>query len=641
MNSHTATLLRTIFAVLALTLTGVVATAPAGAADRFLESPVPILAEPENRHPSGGYDLVQAENGEAVAVWGQSNGLYVSVRLPGGDFGEPVLAVPGQAYSSNPELAIAPDGYTVMTWRQSVSGKSQVMRAVRQPGAPNFGAALQVSDEPFQIPNIDPQIAIADDRSALLVWKGQEIDGDDTSTRIRKRYLTPQGALAGAVTNVSAASPVGNAFPDVFMGPAGHALVTWMVGTVPTGDQAACWMEPGGGSPDTQVFDTDSGTLLKGAVDAAGNAVVANRVGNALIGNSRPAGSGQNFQFDQALDLPGTGPATPSVEMDGEGNTTVAFGYFGGGVEGIQVVERPAGAGQLFGTAVKVIAETTDVNDVSLAVGEQGNALIGYTLPDDRVYALSRDSGAAGFSQPTGPVSPVAETGIVAASADGNGKGLVTYSTFDVPADDYTISALPYDDVPVATGLSIPATARQGDPVSFSVQPADAWSPVTGIEWNLGEGVTKSGSQVSHTYQSPGQRPVTVTLTDNLGNQTVAGGTITVTPVTPPDTVRPKLTKVSMLRKRSRRGKRNAFRFTLSERARIVIKVKRTSKGKGKKAQGRIVRKNVAAGKRRVFFRGKISRRKLKPARYRARIVAIDKAGNRSRPRKLGFRIIR
>ena len=643
MNSHTPKLLKFAIALLVTLATGAILSGPAAAADRFLNAPVEVQPQPEGTAPSGALDFVEAESGEAVAVWGESAGLTVSVRLPGGDFGEPVLAVPGEAYSANPELAIAPNGYTVMTWRQSVAGISQVMRAVRQPGAANFGPALQVSDEDFQIANIDAQVAVADDGLTILVWKGLEIDGDNNSTRIRKRFLTSTGELNGAITNVSAVSPDGNQFPDVDMGPEGHALVSWMVGEAPDGDLGTCWMEPGGGASDVQILNTDSGTTLEGEVDAEGNAVIAYRDGNALIGDSRPAGPGQNFLVDQILDLAGTGPYQPQIGMDAAGVATVAFAYFGGGQEGIQVVQRPAGAGQFFGTAEKVIPENPDVNDTTLGVGATGNLIIGYTLDDDRVYAIARDAGATAFTAPHGPISPVAETGEVVAGADGQGKGIVTYSTLDVPSDDYTISALPYDDVPVAGQLSIPASAVEGEPVNFSVTPTDPWAEVTGIEWQVDPGVAKTGAQVTHAYSTPGPRTVALKLTDGLGNVTEVSGEITVTakPPVPPDTTAPKITKLSMLKKKSKRGKKNAFRFTLSEKARVVIKVKRTSKGKGKKAQGRIVKQNVAAGKRRIAFRGKVGKRKLKPARYRATITAIDAAGNRSKPRSIGFRIIR
>lgn len=641
MNSHKSTFAKMAFAVLASVFIFALASAPAGAANRFLSGPVPVLPGPLDKSPSGGFDFVEADSGEAVAIWGEAGSLHASIRLPGGSFQPPVEAVPGVFASSNPDLAIAPNGYTVLTWRQSDGGGiSQVMRAVRQPGAANFGPPLQVSSESFDIPNIDPHIDVADSGLALLTWKGRDIEGDENSTRVRKRFLTEQGALNGVISNVSPISATGVSTPQVFVGPAGHALITWVVGDTITGDPATCWMEPGGGAPDVQVFDTNSGWGITGALDTQGNAVIANKVGADVIGNSRQAGPGQNFLIDQTLALPGTTGYTPELSMDENGATTVAFQYFGGGKEGIQTVERPAGAGQFFGTTTKAIPESDNVSDVSLAVGGKGLAILGWTREDDRVYAASRDAGVPQFSVPSGPLNPAAATGVTAAGADSQGKGMVLYSSLDIPSDDYSINAVPYDDVPKADGLSIPSTVLTGQEVSFAVTPSDPWAAITGVEWEVDEGIKKSGEQVTHTYTVPGEQMVVLTLTDALGNKTTTGGLVTIE--SPPvDETAPKLTKLSMLKKKAKRGKKNAFRFTLSEKARVVIKIKRVSKGKGKRTQGKIVRKKVAAGKRKIGFKGKVNGRKLKPARYKATIVAVDGSGNRSKQRFLSFRIVR
>lgn len=639
MNSHAGRFLAT--AVAAFLFSGLVFVSTAGAAERFLASPVTVQPDPVLKSPSGGFDFVEADSGEAVAVWGESGGLWTSVRLPGGSFQPPVLAAPGVAFSANPDLAITPDGYTVMVWRNSVGPESQVFRAVRAPGAAGFGPALKVSDEQFQTPNLDAHVDVDDDRNALIVWKGRDADGDENSTRVRKRFLNPDGSVNGAISNVSAVSPNGVSSPRVVVGPTGYSLVTWVVGDTVTGDPATCWMGPGGASPDIQIFDASSGWVPNAAVDAEGNAVIAHKVGGDVIGNSRPTGAGKDFIIDQGLDLPGTNSYTPQVAMDRNGRTTVAFEYFAGGKEGIQTVDRPAGGTEFFGATTKAVPESDTVSDVGLAVGGAGLAIIGFTREDDRVYTAARDAGSPQFGVPAGPVSPVGvPTGIVIPGADANGKGIVTFSSLDIPADDYSLSALPYDDVPVAGDLSIPEAATVGTEVEFSVVPGDAWAEVTKVEWQLDEGVTKSGAKVSHGFASPGERMVVVTLTDTLGNQTQAGGPIQITAI-PPDQTRPKLTKLSMLKKKSKRGRKNAFHFTLSERARVQVKIKRVSKGRGKAAQGSIVRKSVAAGKRRIGFKGKVRGRKLKPGRYKATLVATDAAGNKSKPRFLRFRIIR
>jgi hypothetical protein len=109
--------------------------------------------------------------------------------------------------------------------------------------------------------------------------------------------------------------------------------------------------------------------------------------------------------------------------------------------------------------------------------------------------------------------------------------------------------------------------------------------------------------------------------------------------------------------KKPKRG--TTFRYTLSEASRVVFTIER--KTTGRKVGKRCVRatsKNRrrphcrlylragrfaaigAAGKNSHKFSGRIGRKSLKPASYRARLVAIDAAGNKSKPMLLSFRIV-
>ena len=56
---------------------------------------------------------------------------------------------------------------------------------------------------------------------------------------------------------------------------------------------------------------------------------------------------------------------------------------------------------------------------------------------------------------------------------------------------------------------------------------------------------------------------------------------------------------------------------------------------------GRLTRRNLAAGARRIPFSGRIGRRKLAPGRYAAVAQATDGAGNKSATKTVGFTIVR
>jgi hypothetical protein len=102
------------------------------------------------------------------------------------------------------------------------------------------------------------------------------------------------------------------------------------------------------------------------------------------------------------------------------------------------------------------------------------------------------------------------------------------------------------------------------------------------------------------------------------------------------------------------------FRYTLSEPARVEFTIQR--RAAGRRVKGRCVRPTRrnrkrprctrfrpsgafaaqgALGDNTKRFRGRIGRRSLRRARYRATLIATDAAGNRSLPERLGFKVVR
>ena len=87
--------------------------------------------------------------------------------------------------------------------------------------------------------------------------------------------------------------------------------------------------------------------------------------------------------------------------------------------------------------------------------------------------------------------------------------------------------------------------------------------------------------------------------------------------------------------------KRTRFRFTLSETARVTIRIQRAT-GTGARTRYRTVaaiRRSGNSGRNSTTFSRKLGRRLLRAGRYRAVARAADAAGNRSAPRRATFRI--
>ena len=118
-------------------------------------------------------------------------------------------------------------------------------------------------------------------------------------------------------------------------------------------------------------------------------------------------------------------------------------------------------------------------------------------------------------------------------------------------------------------------------------------------------------------------------------------------------------TPVAARAKRHKRG--TTFVFRSSEAGTATLKMSRAHPGRrrGKRCV-KPTRKNrrakrctryiavkpslkraVATGATAVPFSGRIGRRALKPGKYRVTVVVADAAGNRSKPRSIGFRVVR
>ncbi|HEX8122283.1 MAG TPA: Ig-like domain-containing protein [Solirubrobacteraceae bacterium] len=179
----------------------------------------------------------------------------------------------------------------------------------------------------------------------------------------------------------------------------------------------------------------------------------------------------------------------------------------------------------------------------------------------------------------------------------------------------------------------------------------------------------------------PGANTLTAIVRDVDGNDTTATRSVTFTPRPPgpplgpsvvPDVTAPVLSGVSLsattfrvaagataVAAATRRG--TTVRYTLSEAAKVGFAVSRATKGRRvggrcrrataknrrKRActryvkAGRTITRASAAGASTLRFTGRIGTKKLKPGRYRMAVAATDAVGNRSKARKLKFRIVR
>lgn len=279
--------------------------------------------------------------------------------------------------------------------------------------------------------------------------------------------------------------------------------------------------------------------------------------------------------------------------------------------------------------------------------------------PDD--FRLQADSPLIDRGDPAPLVAGESPT-------DLDGLPRVVRATGASPAPRRDMGAFEVQSLaPLARIAIAPAQPVAGEPVTFSATGSnDPEGGPLSFFWEFEGGVlTASEPVATRRFNVPGTYAARLTVTDPAGLKGIATRSFTVRRST--DTVPPELTGLSLssrrFRSRGRRGGRSplgtTFRFTLSEEARVAISIERRTRGR---RVGRRCRKETSRnrkrrrctryvkagsvsraatkGRTRLAFSGRLRGRPLPAGRYRARIVATDAAGNRSRTRTISFTIV-
>jgi hypothetical protein len=624
---------------------------------------LPAAAIPGEVTPAREAQVAFGADGTLVVVWhggaGGSETINTATRPPGGSFGAiDTLAGPAVGIGS-PRVALDGQGTTLVTWGR-LGGAEY---SVRPPGGA-FSAAASLPLPAGE--NVGSAVEVVFDAqgNALAAWVGSRPrlgGGYDVSLRASVR---PPGGSFGPPDSLDSGFENAEA-----IGTSTFHLNSLSVTSAGAGDLIASWqrvccifgsetstirtaVRPPGGpfNPTDTLASGVTGTDV-GGPQVAGSAqgaatVIWSKMLTATTGNvsscTRPPGG--SFAGCAIENVSGDGTPTQfaRVGVDAQGNAVAAWIRklpVGTGSYAVQTSGRAAGAGPW--TPLGTFAETgVDFTQPALAVSPQGAALVAWRRGTERIEGASRVAGAAfGPSQPLS--ASVGNPVFPDVAMDPAGNGAAAWER--LPPPDSLVEVAGFDGAgPVLSGLSIPASGDTGKPLAFAAAPSDVWSPVQSIDWTFGEGGPVSGAQVSHTYGGVGGNlTVSVTASDSLGNATTA-----TRPIRIRDATRPLLSRLRMARRRFavgrartplvavRRG--SAFRFRLSERAKVTIRIDRKV-GRRYRKMKVLTRRGLRGGANTVRFSGRIKRKALAAGPYRATLRAVDRAGNRSRPRKTTF----
>ncbi len=475
------------------------------------------------------------------------------------------------------DTAMGPQGDTAVTWVGFVAGKLTAQIATRPPSG-SFSPTLDLTPTSGEAEARTSQVAEDAAGEATVVWNASlEKSNDIVEAAI------VAGGIASAPVKLSA--PGQNAVvPTVAVDERGDAIVAWTRSNGADEIVQASYRAAGGAFGATVNLSSEGGNAAAPtvAIDAAGNATVVwernNGVNEVVEEATRPATTGK-FAPPMALSNPAEGAIQPSVAMNAEGDTAVAWVHLGASNITQAIVQLAGGkfsatanlsAGGFdaehpqvaldgrgdptvvwarnfiveyaSGTPAGVFSPThglaLEAWYPSIAEDAAGDTLVGYaTVFTIRAGAVFRPAGGEfGASQWVSSAGQLVDGGPggfnVAMSGDGDGA-------FGFIAEESGGGFIPRVSLLDAVGMalekvSIPATATAGVPVTFSAQPVDHAFPAPTVSWSFGDASSASGSSVTHTFTNPGTYSVSVTADAAPGDSATHTATITVVaPVLP------------------------------------------------------------------------------------------------------------
>jgi hypothetical protein len=607
-------------------------------------------------------------SGERIVAWTQNlsdgfSGDNVSVRSApaGGDFGA-TQTFPGIGNFAGLQAAAGADGTVALAWTNSVTNTVHIAR--RAPGETSFTEAtpLKATNEGsfgvhLAMSGGDAYVAFQSFTQSAThpssVWVAR-LAANDGAVRV-----VPGPALGGAVDHAQ----FNNGDPEVFVESidlaieAGHPVVTWQRQTFGAGNQLGSTrlgLSKGGDDGTMSTPVTVIGISSGSATPRSVVPTIASGGGHTYV--LWDNGSQQLVFRDVAAG--GTVTIIPAdtrfrgglrAAADGSGALIAAWEGAPEGINAslIEAVVAPPGAAPP--QAVRLTAPGPGRKLDDLAVADDGSALAIFDHESSGFDTSEQIDGSLRVGGgPFGPVESISGLQDVprstvhdaAAAVAPGGGALAVWSSSDGAGSQNQRLHLSERDVtpPTLDAVNVPASAVVGLPVALSASASDALSG-TAVSWDFGDGSEADGASVSHTFGTPGAATVTVKATDGAGNSTQQTRVVAVSAAPGPvaDQIAPSVTRLILSPKRFRAGgKGTALRLDLSERATLVVTVKR-----GNVVRGTLVRANTRAGAVSVRIGARFGGAKLRPGLYTATVSAIDGAGNRSKARSAKFRVVK
>jgi hypothetical protein len=335
------------------------------------------LIETDNAGDATNPQLATDANGNAVAVWQQSDGIRTNIRanryLAGSGWLTPILIETDDAGdATNPQVAIDANGNAMTVWQQSDGTRTNIWANRYLAGSGWLTPILIETDNSGDATN--PQVAVDANGDAVAVWT--YLNG--AQHEIWANHYT---AGWGWGTATAIGDNTGDAgMPDAAVDGNGDAVAVWQQSDgIRTNIWANRYTLGSGWGTATLIENDNTGAALNPriAIDSGGDAVAVWQQSDGtrinILANRYAAGSGWGdvalIESDNSGDA-----ANPMVAIDNDGNAVTVWQQSDATRTNIWANRYAAGSG--WGGAALI--ETDDAGDAAnpmVAIDNDGNAV--------------------------------------------------------------------------------------------------------------------------------------------------------------------------------------------------------------------------------------------------------------------------
>lgn len=334
-------------------------------------------------------------------------GLSLSALMPAAVAGAAWILPPSNLSSvgfnsTTPDVAIGPDGRTVIVWATDTGVGSLIRAATRSPGANGFSAPVDVT-----LPGTieDPRVVVAPNGTTTVIWT-EFING---KSRIRSATRAAGTNVFSIPVNISGAND--SAFsPVITGGPTGETTVLW-TGVDNQSSQAyvAAATRPAGsssfGAPDplSDIAQPAIGWDIETGPDGRTTAIWTRSDGSNAIVQARTRAAGDfDFAPTANLSVAGQSASDPKLAFGRDGATTVVWTRSDGSKDRVQATTRPAGSNQFSAPLyLSEAGQSTDVPQVTMGSEDETTVVWRHKIGNDWVLrARTRPAGFGSFLAP-------------------------------------------------------------------------------------------------------------------------------------------------------------------------------------------------------------------------------------------------